>query len=161
MDASYGEVNLNDNLTDKQFYPFMFLNEAEGTDTGKYCYGEITVPGNFGNRHNGGIHVHIPYIPEYRQLKLRFLLDKGNGESSYMINRMDNGIWFTVFNSDMGTLYLSAFRRITSTWSCMKAACCFIARMKLISLSNLLWNRPRYSFSKLRQETSINILPLV
>lgn len=112
MDASYGEVNLKDNLTDKQFYPFIFLNEAEGADTGKYCYGEITVPGNFGNRHNGGIHVHIPYIPEYRQLKLRFLLDKENGESSYMINRMDNGIWFTVFNSDMGTLYLSAFRRI-------------------------------------------------
>lgn len=113
MDASYGEVNFRDNLTSKQIYSFTCLDEIR-EDTGRFFYGEISVPGNFGDRYNNdsGIHVHIPYIPEYKELKIRFFLDKGNGESSYMINRSNNSIWFTVLTPDMGTVYLSAFRTI-------------------------------------------------
>lgn len=113
MDASYGEVNLTDNLTNKQIYPFELV-EVAGLDTDRYCYGEISVPGNFESRYKDtdGIHVQIPYIPQYKELRIRFKLDKGDGNDSYLINRTDNGTWFKVLAPDMGTIYLSAFRII-------------------------------------------------
>lgn len=113
MDASCGEVNLADNLTDKRIYPFEYL----GTDTGRYTYGEIRVPGNFESRYNDqdGIRVHIPYIPQYKELKIRFSLEKGDGNESYLRNRNDNSIWFTVLSPDLGTVYLSAFRTVNET----------------------------------------------
>lgn len=113
MDASYGEVNLTDNLTNKQIYPFELV-EVAGLDTDRYCYGEISVPANFESRYKDtdGIHVQIPYIPQYKELRIRFKLDKGDGNDSYLINRTDNGMWFKVLAPDMGTIYLSAFRII-------------------------------------------------
>ena len=63
MNASHGEVNLADNLTDKRIYPFEYLGDVQGMDTERYAYGEIRVPGNFENRYSDkdGIHVHIPF----------------------------------------------------------------------------------------------------
>lgn len=114
MNASYGEVNMTDNLTNKQIYPFEYLEDITGLDTARYGYGEITVPGNFESRYSNtdGIHVHIPYIPLYKELKVRFRLEKGDGNISYMRNPNDNSIWFAVLAPDMGTVYLSAFRII-------------------------------------------------
>lgn len=113
MDASCGEVNLADNLTDKRIYPFEYL----GMDTDRYAYGEIRVPGNFESRYNDkdGIRVYIPYIPQYKELKIRFSLEKGDGNESYLRNRNDNSIWFTVLSPDLGTVYLSAFRTVNET----------------------------------------------
>lgn len=113
MDASCGEVNLADNLTDKRIYPFEYL----GMDTDRYAYGEIRVPGNFESRYNDrdGIRVHIPYIPQYKELKIRFALEKGDGNESYLRNRSDNSTWFTVLSPDLGTVYLSAFRTVNET----------------------------------------------
>lgn len=115
MDASYGEVTLTDNLADKRIYPFKAV-EAAGINTEKYCLGEIAVPANFESRYKDtdGIHVHIPYTPQYKELKIRFKFEKGDGNASYLINRTDNSIWFTVFSPDMGTVYLSAFRAVNS-----------------------------------------------
>jgi len=112
MDASCGEVKLTDNLADKRVYPFEYLGDIPGTDTGRYSYGEIRVHGNFESRYSDrdGIHVHIPYIPQYKELKIRFALEKGDGNESYLRNRNDNSIWFTVLAPDMGAVYLSAFR---------------------------------------------------
>lgn len=112
MDASCGEVNLADNLTDKCIYPFEYLGEMPGMDTDKYSYGEIRVSGNFESRYSDrdGIHVHIPYIPQYRELKIRFALEKGDGNESYLRNRSDNSIWFTVVSPELETVYISAFR---------------------------------------------------
>lgn len=117
MNASHGEVNMTDNLTDKRIYPFVYLGDVQGMDTERYTYGEIRVPGNFENRYSDkdGIHVHIPYIPQYKELKIRFAMEKGNGGESYLRNRSDNSIWFTVLAPDMGTVYLSAFRIINET----------------------------------------------
>ena len=113
MDASCGEVNLADNLTDKRIYPFEYL----GTDTDRYAYGEIRVAGNFESRYNDkdGIRVCIPYIPQYKELKIRFALEKGDGNESYLRNRSDNSTWFTVLSPDLGTVYLSAFRTVNET----------------------------------------------
>lgn len=117
MDASYGEVNLTDNLTDKQIYPFEYLGDVPGMDTQRFGYGEISVPGNFESQYKDadGIHVHIPYIPQYKELKIRFRLEKGDGNLSYLRNRSDNSLWFTVLAPDKGTVYLSAFRTINET----------------------------------------------
>lgn len=113
MDASCGEVNLADNLTDKRIYPFEYL----GADTDRYAYGEIRVPGNFESRYNDqdGIRVHIPYIPQYKELKIRFALEKGDGNESYLRNRSDNSTWFTVLSPGLGAVYLSAFRTVNET----------------------------------------------
>ena len=48
----------------------------------------------------------IPYTPEYKQLSIRFRFDTGNDEIRYMINRSNNGHWFTLTNEN-GTVYLS------------------------------------------------------
>lgn len=114
MNASCGEVNMADNLTDKRIYPFEYLGDMQGMDMEQYSYGEIRVPGNFENRYSDkdGIHVHIPYIPQYKELKIRFALEKENGSESYLRNRSDNSIWFTVLTPDMGTVYLPAFRTV-------------------------------------------------
>lgn len=113
MDASCGEVNLADNLTDKRIYLFEYL----GMDTDRYAYGEIRVPGNFESRYNDrdGIRVYIPYIPQYKELKIRFALEKGDGNESYLRNRSDNSTWFTVLSPGLGTVYLSAFRTVNET----------------------------------------------
>ena len=75
------------------------------------------MPGNFESRYNDqdGIRVHIPYIPQYKELKIRFSLEKGDGNESYLRNRNDNSIWFTVLSPDLGTVYLSAFRTVNET----------------------------------------------
>lgn len=112
MDASYGEVNFQDNLANKQIRPFVYLDEIKGMDTDRCCYGEILVSGNFRLNGDSGVHVHIPYIPEYKELKVRFFSDKGNGENSYLTNQSDNSVWFPVLTPDMGAVYLSAFRII-------------------------------------------------
>ena len=114
MDASCGEVKLADNLTDKRVYPFAYLGEVQGMDTERYSYGEIRVPGNFGRRYSDreGIHVHIPYIPQYRELKIRFVLEKGDGNESYLRNSSDNSIWFTVLSPGQEAVYLPAFRLV-------------------------------------------------
>lgn len=116
MDASYGEVNLTGNLADKRMYPFEPV-EAAGMNTRRYCFGEIAVPANFESRYKNtvGIHVHIPYTPQYKELKIRFKFEKGDGNASYLINRTDNSIWFTVLTPDMGTVYLSAFRTVNAS----------------------------------------------
>ena len=110
MNANYGEVNLTDNLTSKVFYPFISLEEIPGMDNEHYCYGEILVPLNFEKHYRSGegIRIVIPYIPEYKQLSVRFLFDTGDGSSQYMINRVNNGLWFTIVQ-ESGALHLSEF----------------------------------------------------
>lgn len=98
MNADYGEVNLTDNLASKAIYPFEYLGEINGLDNDHYCYGEITVPHDFEPHlnENHGIHLFIPYIPEYKLLKVRFILDTQNGDEQYLVNRSDNGYWFLI-----------------------------------------------------------------
>lgn len=110
MDANYGEVNFTDNLTNKIFYPFKYFGEMPGMDNVNYCYGEIIVPQDFEKHYltSNGLRVVIPYIPEYKQLSTRFRFDTENDEIRYMINRSNNGHWFTLANEN-GPVYLSEF----------------------------------------------------
>lgn len=98
MNADYGEVNLIDNLTSKTIYPFNYIGEINGLDNDHYCYGEITIPVDFETQYSEshGIHVFIPYIPEYKLLRVRFVLDTQNGYKQYLVNRNNNGHWFPV-----------------------------------------------------------------
>lgn len=110
MNANYGEVNLTGNLTSKVFYPFVYLGEMAGMDNEHYCYGEIIIPLNFERHYRAGegLRVSIPYTPEYKQLAVRFIFDTGDGSRQYMVNRTNNGHWFTIVQ-ESGIIYLPEF----------------------------------------------------
>lgn len=80
VDAVYGELNTTDNLTSKTIYSFIFLGEVDGKNNDDYCYAEITVPPNFEMRYkdDNGIHVKIPYTPEFKELMVRLRIEDGN-----------------------------------------------------------------------------------
>jgi hypothetical protein len=98
-DASCGEVSTTDNLTNKIIYDFLLLDEMHGEDNENYCYGEISVPPGFENKYKdkNGIHVHIPYIPLFKQLQVCFRIETGNGSQEYLLNPTDNRRWFPVY----------------------------------------------------------------
>lgn len=108
MDANYGEVNFTDNLTNKVFYPFKYLGEIQGMDNVNYSYAEIILSQDLEKQDltANGIRTRIPYIPQYKQLAIRFRFDTGNDDVRYMINRSNNGHWFIMANKN-GTMYLS------------------------------------------------------
>lgn len=114
MNASYGEVNLTDNLTSKAIYPFKTIREVEGLDNEHYCYGEITVPADFESQYKEGyeIHLFIPYTPEYKLLKIRLIVN-GDNDREYIVNRSNNNYWFIVRHED-GDIRLSEYSKIDS-----------------------------------------------
>lgn len=113
MDATSGEVNLTDNLTSKTIYPFMPLGELFGMDNDHYCYGEIMVPVDFESMNVDGYEVRlfIPYTPEYKFLKVRFVLDTGNDNRQYVVNRSTNSYWFIV-RQEEGDIRLSEYGKL-------------------------------------------------
>jgi hypothetical protein len=98
-DPVYGDLETTDNLTNKSVHNFLLLENPAGEDSVNYCYGEIAVPSGFESKFNAGngIHVQIPYIPVFKELKIRFSIETGNGRPEYLLNRTDNRIWFPVF----------------------------------------------------------------
>ena len=119
-DAIYGEVETTDNLTNKVIYDFVLLEEVTGEDNDNYCYGEIIVPQDFEEKYKdkNGIHIKIPYTPVYKQLKICFCMDSGNGWNEYVINKTNNKIWFPVFreaeNEEQGSVFLSELMLLNS-----------------------------------------------
>jgi len=99
-DAVNGDVTIIDNLTDKVIHDFVLPENVSGEYNERYCYGEIPVMPGTENRLTGGIHVKIPYYPQFKELKVCFRIQTGNGRNEYLINRTDNKIWFTVFRPD-------------------------------------------------------------
>lgn len=114
MNASYGEVNLTDNLTSKAIYSFKNIGEVEGLDNEHYCYGEITVPADFESQYKEEyeIHLFIPYTPEYKLLKIKLIVD-GDNDREYIVNRSNNNYWFIVRHED-GDIRLSEYSKIDS-----------------------------------------------
>lgn len=102
IDATYGEVNSTDNLTNKVFYDFSFLGHIEGANNDHYLYGEIAVPPGFESRYTdaSGIHITIPYTPSYKQLIVRFRVDTPGGDTEYLVNPADNRTWFSVYREN-------------------------------------------------------------
>ncbi|GAB6013634.1 hypothetical protein [Viscerimonas tarda] len=101
-DPQYGELTVTDNLINKLVREFAFSGSIEGEDNDNFCYGEITVPPGFERKLEGkaGIHVRIPYIPVFKELKIRFRIDSGDGSTQYVVNPTDNSRWFPVFMPD-------------------------------------------------------------
>jgi hypothetical protein len=98
-DPVYGDLKTTDRLTGKLIRDFLFLDDVQGEDNENYCHGEITVPPGFETKYSdrSGIHVQIPYIPVFKELKIRFRIENGNGSPEYMLNKTDNRVWFTVY----------------------------------------------------------------
>ncbi|NDV80047.1 hypothetical protein [Dysgonomonas sp. 511] len=110
-DAIYGDVNLTDQLTNKTLYEFVFLEEVEGLDNEKYCYGEVVIA----SPNQSNAYVQTPYIPCYKELKIRFRIDNGDGAPEYIINKTDNKHWFPVslkFDGKERTIHLAEYRNI-------------------------------------------------
>lgn len=107
MDASLGEVATTQGLAGKVFYSFRLLEDTNE----QVIRGEISVPADFGVRYRdtSGIHVEIPYTPVYKELSVRLRLDYGTGHEEYMINPVDNRIWYPVYREN-GTGDRLAFR---------------------------------------------------
>jgi hypothetical protein len=101
-DTVYGDLTVADNTAGKVRYAFSFLDEMEGEDNDNFCYGEASVPPEFGTkwRNNKGIFVYIPYLPVFKCLKLRFSVEAGNGDRQYLLNKTDNRTWFPVCRVD-------------------------------------------------------------
>lgn len=86
VDAVYGELNTTDNLTSKTIYPFVILGRVDGENNDDYCYAEIIVPPNFEMRYkdDSGIHVKIPYTPEFKELMVRLRIEDGTDHIEYV-----------------------------------------------------------------------------
>ena len=106
VDAVYGELNTTDNLTSKTIYSFIFLGEVDGKNNDDYCYAEITVPPNFEMRYkdDNGIHVKIPYTPEFKELMVRLRIEDGTDHIEYVLNKSNNMIWYPVYSKNKSTI---------------------------------------------------------
>lgn len=97
----YGELMLDTKTSNKKQYPFLYLGYINGLDNDNYCYAEIKVPYNILKIYSSknGLFVSIPYIPEYKKLKIRFRLDaQVDGNNDFLVNPTNNSIWFDVFD---------------------------------------------------------------
>lgn len=116
VDPVYGELHTTDNLANKTIYGFRLLDDIASADSDHCRYAEIIVPAGFGARYkdSSGIRVYIPYIPEFKNLQVCFLMDNTNGEAEYLLNKTDNRIWFPVFweneQGEKAEIHLSEFR---------------------------------------------------
>lgn len=115
VNATYGEVNITDNLTNKVFYLFQLVDDVSDMDNTQYCFAEIAVPPDFEQRYkdNNGIHINIPYYPIFKEVYIRFRIDSGDGGIEYLINKTNNRQWFYVYRMKDGyaeSIKLSEFR---------------------------------------------------
>lgn len=123
MNAVYGELDTTNNLSGKSFYEFMLLDALEGLDNDNYLYGEIVVPLNFESRYReqAGIHVRIPYTPEYKELVVRFRMDNLNGDTEYLSNRTNNKVWFPIYgeveSGEQIPIRISQFRAVNENYT--------------------------------------------
>lgn len=114
IDTDYGELETTDNIIGKMNYDFVLLDSVPGADNDNYCYGEIIIPQNFEKRVKEGFeaHIPIPYVPIFKQLRVRFRMDLNNDLSEFIRNASDNGLWYDVALPDGEVLRLAEFRAI-------------------------------------------------
>jgi hypothetical protein len=111
-DPIHGELETTGNLTGKAMYDFLLPDDLQQGNT---AFGEITVPPGFEAKQGGknGIYLHIPYIPVFKELNIRFRVEAGNGSTEYLINKTDNSRWFAVYRGteteEKRTIRLSEF----------------------------------------------------
>ncbi|MDC1812121.1 hypothetical protein POZ03_16805 [Bacteroides uniformis] len=117
MLPAYGEVNLTYNLTSKLFYDFSLIGYIEGMDNDNYCFAEITIPSEYENKFKdqSEIHTSIPYVAEFKLLKIRIRIERNNGNNEYLINRMNNTIWFSVLTKDKDPIPIPMFHTINDS----------------------------------------------
>lgn len=117
MAPAYGEVNLTYNLTPKLFYAFSLIGYVDGMDNDNYCFAEITIPPEYENKFKGqsGIYTSIPYIAEFKLLKIRIRIERNNGGNEYLVNRLNNTTWFSVLTKDRSPIPISMFHTINDS----------------------------------------------
>lgn len=88
----FGEINLDRQTTSKRINTFSNIGNVTGIDE-NYFYGEILV--SLQTLKNGDtLHTRIPYIPEYKPIKIRLKLDANREQ--YYYNPQNNSIWFLI-----------------------------------------------------------------
>lgn len=114
VNAVHGELNTTDNLTSKVIYEFNMLESQKGMDNDQFCYAEILVPPNFEGSYKdeNGIHVNIPYITEFKELKICFRIDNKIEQEEFVLNKTNNQIWFPVYAENKRTIKISEYRQI-------------------------------------------------
>lgn len=117
MYPAYGEVSLTYNLTPKVFYDFSQIGYVRGMDNDNFHFAEITIPAEYEKKlkDNSEIHTSIPYIAEFKQLKIRFRIERNNGTNEYLINPLNNTIWFSVLTENKTPIPVSMFRTINES----------------------------------------------
>ncbi|MCY1134027.1 hypothetical protein OWT79_10495 [Bacteroides fragilis] len=117
MNPIHGEVNLTYNLAPKMIYVFSLIGYIDGMDNDNYCFAEIIIPPEFEKKFKdqSEIHTSIPYIAESKLLKIRFRIERNNGENEYLINSLNNTIWFSVLAKGKKNIPISMFHTINES----------------------------------------------
>lgn len=104
MDAALGEVNTTDNLAGKYFCPFVLLGALPAEDNDRSLFAEVQLSLSLASRCRDGvqIHVHIPYVADSRELRVRLRTDEGDGQPDYRPNPENNRLWYTVVWDEAG-----------------------------------------------------------
>ena len=114
IDTEYGELQTADNIVGKQIYDFKLFEHINGEDNENYCYSEITIPMNQGQRVKDGLeaHIHIAYHPICKRLKVRFRVEMNSEQFEYILNPTNNSMWYDVELIDGSEIHLAEFRYI-------------------------------------------------
>lgn len=106
----FGEINLDKQTTSKRINTFIFIGDISNTDE-NYSYGEILVSQQIPK--NGDVlHTRIPYIPEFKPLKIRLKINiEGN---HYYYNPQNNSIWFLIKTETNESLPACTYKTINS-----------------------------------------------
>jgi hypothetical protein len=114
IDTIYGELETADIIVGKSIYDFTLMEHTAGVDNDNYCYGEILIPKGSEKKVTNGFqaHISVPYTPDYKELKIRFRLISESDTPEYILNKIDNGVWFKVSLPEGKPIRIAEFRRL-------------------------------------------------
>lgn len=98
-DLTYGDLDLSKSYAGKVVADFDWLGRLDGYDNDHFIYAEVTLPRSTGLSYTDkdSLVVKIPYLAEFKKMKIRFLIDSSNEDKhQYLINPKDNSVWYGV-----------------------------------------------------------------
>lgn len=99
MDTGCGDIKISDTSSGSKIYQnFKLLGPIYGLDNDMFVYGEIAISTDLSYFYDQNIfiNVKIPYIPEVKQLSIRFRIENNADIPEYAINPTNNKTWFNV-----------------------------------------------------------------
>lgn len=99
-------------------YPFIWVDNPDGLT--RYAYGEITIPATISEARikANGIHVNIPYTPNYKEFCVRVKREYSDGSYLYVRNPVDNSEWYvaqsSIYGNEIRNVYASELMMIST-----------------------------------------------